>query len=83
MTIIDAKEVAQMLKVKESLVRDRVKPSTPKAHQIPHFALPGPGKRRLVRFHREVLQAWIDASCPSCDVWEKQGQGMNTNGARK
>lgn len=75
MTVIGSKDVAQMLLISEASVKDRTKPSCPRCRQIPHFALPnGGGKRRIIRFHREAIQTWIDAGCPSWDEWEMRKQ---------
>lgn len=67
MKVIGPKEVAELLLISEGSVKDRVKPSTPRCKQIPHFALPGSGKRRIVRFHQEVVLGWIDLGCPALD----------------
>ncbi|MCZ2342747.1 MAG: helix-turn-helix domain-containing protein [Bacteroidales bacterium] len=35
----------------------------------PPVKLPGPGKRRSLRWRKSDIEEWIDAGCPTAKVW--------------
>lgn len=57
--LIDCENVAAMLGVKPSWVRDRCRPSTPEEDRIPGMVRLG----RYVKFQQSVVEEWIANGC--------------------
>ncbi len=53
--MLDAREVARMLRVSEDTVRRMAR-----AGEIPHLRL-GVGNRRIYRFRKKHIEKWLDA----------------------
>ena len=58
--LINCAEVAAMLGLKESWVRDRCRPSTPEEDRIPGMVRLG---RKYVKFQSWVVEEWIAGGC--------------------
>ena len=59
--LIDCADVAAMLGLKESWVRDRCRPSTPAEDRIPGMIRLG----RYVKFQAALVEEWIAGGCKS------------------
>jgi predicted DNA-binding transcriptional regulator AlpA len=57
--LIDCEQVAEMLGLKPSWVRDRCRPSTPEADRIPGMVRLG----RYVKFQLHAVEEWINNGC--------------------
>ncbi len=59
--LLDVEDVAKLMGVKESWIRDRCRPSTPDEDRIPGQFKIG----RYVKFQAAVVREWIAGGCKS------------------